>query len=150
MLCSFIIWTACAGTFHKTHNVGAGHTVIAMIYIYYVFYDMAWSGMLIGYSAEILPYKIRAKGLTVMFLMVDIALFFNQYVNPIALKKLDWKVSFAVDRLLVVTVIDISIVLHRLLLLAGRRAHCCLLLIRGDSLHASGGDCKYNGTVRLL
>jgi MFS family permease len=91
MLCSFIIWTACAGTFHKTGNVGAGHTVIAMIYIYYVFYNMAWSGMLVGYGAEILPYNIRAKGLTVMFLMVDIALFFNQYVNPIALNHLDWK-----------------------------------------------------------
>lgn len=26
-----------------------------------------------------------------MFLMVDIALFFNQYVNPIALDALDWK-----------------------------------------------------------
>lgn len=93
MLCTFIIWTACAGTFAKTGNVGAGHTVIAMIYIYYVFYNMAWSGMLIGYSAEILPYNIRAKGLTVMFLMVDIALFFNQYVNPIALGHLGWKVS---------------------------------------------------------
>lgn len=49
--------------------------------------------MLVGYSAEILPYHIRAKGLTMMFLMVDIALFFNQYVNPIALKHIGWKVS---------------------------------------------------------
>lgn len=56
-----------------------------MIYIYYFWYNIAWSGMLVGYTVEILPYNIRAKGLTVMFLMVDIALFFNQYVNPIAL-----------------------------------------------------------------
>lgn len=28
--------------------------------------------MLVGYTVEILPYNIRAKGLTVMFLMVDI------------------------------------------------------------------------------
>ncbi|KAK5129161.1 hypothetical protein LTR08_003802 [Meristemomyces frigidus] len=91
MLCAFIIWTACAGTFAKTADAAAGHTVIAMIFIYYVFYNMAWSGMLVGYGAEILPYHIRAKGLTVMFLMVDIALFFNQYVNPIALNHLAWK-----------------------------------------------------------
>lgn len=92
MLGSFIVWTACAGTFHKDPlNAAAGHTVIAMIFIYYVFYNMAWSGLLVGYSAEILPYSLRAKGMTLMFLMVDLALFFNQYVNPIALKHLDWK-----------------------------------------------------------
>ena len=45
----------------------------------------------IAYPLEILPYNIRAKGMTVMFLMVDIALFFNQYVNPIALKHIGWK-----------------------------------------------------------
>ncbi|KAK5240028.1 hypothetical protein LTR40_006852, partial [Exophiala xenobiotica] len=30
-------------------------------------------------------------GMTVMFLMVDLALFFNQYVNPIALANIKWK-----------------------------------------------------------
>lgn len=29
--------------------------------------------------------------MTVMFLMVDIALFFNQYVNPVALNHIGWK-----------------------------------------------------------
>lgn len=53
--------------------------------------------MLIGYSAEILPYNIRAKGMTVMFLMVDIALFFNQYVNPVALKHIGWKYYIVYD-----------------------------------------------------
>lgn len=91
MLASFIIWTACAGEFAKTGVVATGNVVIAMIYIYYVFYNMAWSGLLVGYGAEILPYNIRAKGLTIMFLMVDIALFFNQYVNPIALNHIHWK-----------------------------------------------------------
>lgn len=62
-----------------------------MIFIYYVFYNMAWSGLLVGYTVEILPYHIRAKGMTVVFLFVDIALFFNQYVNPIALDNIGWK-----------------------------------------------------------
>ena len=54
-------------------------------------YNLAWSGLLVGYAVEILPYKIRAKGITILFLCVDIALFFNQYVNPIALDHLGWK-----------------------------------------------------------
>ncbi|KAK3072156.1 hypothetical protein LTR53_007349 [Teratosphaeriaceae sp. CCFEE 6253] len=91
MLCAFIVWTACAGEYAKTANKATGNTVIAMIFIYYVFYNMAWSGLLVGYSTEILPYHIRAKGLTLMFLMVDIALFFNQYVNPVAIEGIGWK-----------------------------------------------------------
>lgn len=71
MLGSFIVWTACAGEFAKHGAVATGNTVIAMIFIYYVFYNLAWSGMLVSYAAEILPYNIRAKGLTLMFLMVD-------------------------------------------------------------------------------
>jgi hypothetical protein len=32
-----------------------------MIFIYYLFYNIAWSGLLVGYTVEILPYSIRAK-----------------------------------------------------------------------------------------
>lgn len=109
MLVAFIVWTACAGEFAKTGVQAQGNTVIAMIYIYYIFYNLAWSGMLVSYSAEILPYNIRAKGMTLMFLMVDLALFFNQYVNPIALDGIQWKyyivycVWLAVELLVVVS-----------------------------------------------
>jgi len=91
MLLSFIIWTPLSWASQVKGNPGAGKGVIAMIFIYYVFYNLAWSGLLVGYSVEILPYNIRAKGMTVVFLMVDIALFFNQYVNPIALDAIEWK-----------------------------------------------------------
>lgn len=109
MLCSFIVWTACSAQFTTgTGPAAAGHTVVAFIFIYYIFYNMAWSGLLVGYGVEILPYNIRAKvinilllvrymrltscqGMTMLFLAVDLALFFNQYVNPIALKAIVWK-----------------------------------------------------------
>jgi MFS family permease len=91
MFLTFIVWTAAAGEYAE-NNIGAcGHLVVACVYIYYIFYNMAWSGLLVGYAAEILPYTIRAKGLTVMFLMVDVALFFNQFVNPIALENIAWR-----------------------------------------------------------
>ncbi|KAF2429937.1 hypothetical protein EJ08DRAFT_697961 [Tothia fuscella] len=91
MLVSFIVWTICAARQEATKAKGAGNAVVVMIFIYYLFYNMAWSGLLVGYTVEILPYSIRAKGMTVLFLMVDIALFFNQYVNPIALADIGWK-----------------------------------------------------------
>jgi sugar porter (SP) family MFS transporter len=75
MLTTFVIWTICSARYTLNGDKGAGNAVVAMIFLYYVFYNMAWSGLLVGYSAEILPYSIRAKGMTLMFLMVDIALF---------------------------------------------------------------------------
>ncbi|SMQ52647.1 unnamed protein product [Zymoseptoria tritici ST99CH_1A5] len=91
MLVSFTVWTACAGHFARTGIQASGNAVVAMIFLYYVCYNLAWSGMLVSYGAEILPYNLRAKGLTLMFFAVNLALFFNQYVNPVALKDIGWK-----------------------------------------------------------
>lgn len=97
MLGSFVIWTILAAEFVKTKIRGTGLAEIAFIFIYYVFYNTAWSGLLVGYAVEILPFKLRAKGLTLMFLAVDLALFFNSYVNPVALKALNWKYYVVYD-----------------------------------------------------
>ena len=61
MLGSFVIWTVCAAQFVKTGVPSAGYAEIAFIFIYYVFYNSAWSGLLVGYGVEILPYRLRAK-----------------------------------------------------------------------------------------
>lgn len=49
------------------------------------------SGILASYTTEILPYGLRAKGFTWLNFCVTAALFFNQYVNAIALEALHWK-----------------------------------------------------------
>jgi MFS family permease len=43
------------------------------------------------YTTEILPYGLRAKGFTWLNFCVTGALFFNQYINAIALDALAWK-----------------------------------------------------------
>jgi len=91
MLGAFVFWTICSALNAKTHSSGTGIGVIVFIFLYYTFYNMAYSGLLVGYSVEILPYRIRAKGLTLLFFAVDAALFFNQYVNPIGLGNIGWK-----------------------------------------------------------
>ncbi|KAL4783607.1 general substrate transporter [Aspergillus varians] len=69
----------------------AGNTVIVFIFLYYISYNIGFSGLLVSYSSEILPYRLRAKGLTLMFFCVSLSLWFNQYVNPIALQKIGWR-----------------------------------------------------------
>ncbi|EXJ78445.1 hypothetical protein A1O1_08845 [Capronia coronata CBS 617.96] len=91
MLVTFSIWTACSAVYAETGNTNAGSTVIAMIFCYYGMAGFAWPGLTIGYCAEILPYNIRAKGLSLTFAGVAVASILNQYVNPIGLQHLAWK-----------------------------------------------------------
>ncbi|RDL34595.1 MFS general substrate transporter [Venustampulla echinocandica] len=91
MFVCFLTWTVCSAQFEINHSKSSANAVVVMIFLYYVFYNTAWSGLLVGYAVEILPYNIRAKGMTVMFLAIDLSLFFNQYINPVALDRLRWK-----------------------------------------------------------
>lgn len=91
MLVAFIVWTICSAQYALHESKAAGQAVVAMIFIYNTTYNFAWSGLLVAYSVEILPYSIRAKGLMLMNLCVQIALVFNQYVNPVALEDIGWK-----------------------------------------------------------
>ena len=86
-----LCWTICSQRYDATKVKANGNAVVAMIFLYYTSYNIAWSGLLVGYTVEILPFSIRAKGMCYMFAMVDIALFFNTYVNPIALEQIKWK-----------------------------------------------------------
>lgn len=62
MCLCYIVWTVCASIAGKDlSNRVAANAEVAFIFIYYCFYNMAWSGLLVGYAVEILPYSIRAK-----------------------------------------------------------------------------------------
>ncbi|OAK94160.1 general substrate transporter [Phaeosphaeriaceae sp. SRC1lsM3a] len=91
MLIAFTIWTACSAVYAKTGNSGAGSAVLAMIFVFYGVAGFAWPGLTVSYTVEILPYNIRAKGLTLCFIMTSLSGIFNQYVNPIGLEALGWK-----------------------------------------------------------
>ena len=54
-------------------------------------HSLAFTPLIVSYSLEILPYSLRAKGFNVFNFTISVALIFNQYVNPIALKNIGWK-----------------------------------------------------------
>jgi len=91
MCAVFTALTICTAEFNIHGSNAAANGVVAFIYLFYLFYCTAWSGLLVGYTVEILPYNLRAKGMTCVWITVDLALFFNQYVNPIALEAIGWK-----------------------------------------------------------
>lgn len=96
MVLMFMAWTITSSQYEKdpVHRIKtAGYPQIAFVWLFSVFYALAWSGLLVAYSLEILPYKLRAKGLMIMNLTVQAALVLGNYTNAIAwdnLKGRDW------------------------------------------------------------
>ncbi|KAH9930183.1 hexose transporter [Amylocystis lapponica] len=91
MLLFFVLQTICSATFVNYGSPTAAHAVIAFIFLYYAAYDIAFTPLIVTYTIEILPFSLRAKGFNVFNFVVSLALIFNQYVNPIALKALSWR-----------------------------------------------------------
>lgn len=94
MLVSFSVVTALSAVYAETRDRATGTAVIPMLFIFFGFYDIAFTPLSFAYPVEILPYKLRSRGLSVTLTTVFGAGFFNQYVNPIALAKLHWKFYF--------------------------------------------------------
>lgn len=93
MCACFIVWTVASSIQEEKHSIPAGRTVIAFIWIFQFCYSVAWTGLLVAYTVEILPFKLRAKGLMIMNVFIQAALTINQYVNPLGFVHLKpaWK-----------------------------------------------------------
>lgn len=94
MFIFFALVTALSGVFAETHIKAAGSASVAMLFLFFGSYALAYTPLSIAYPVEILPYHLRAKGLSLCLTVVFAAGFFNQYVNPIAFDALAWKFYF--------------------------------------------------------
>ncbi|EXM17785.1 hypothetical protein FOTG_14035 [Fusarium oxysporum f. sp. vasinfectum 25433] len=94
MLASFIVVTALSAVFAEHGTKVAGYCVVAFLFVFFGFYDIAFTPLSIAYPVEILPFDLRSKGLSINLTVVFAAGFFNQYVNPIALEAIQWKFYF--------------------------------------------------------
>lgn len=76
MVVTFICWTITSAVYEDSNstNSGAGYAQIPFVWLFGVFYSFAWSGLLVAYSLEILPFKLRAKGLMIMNITVQAVL----------------------------------------------------------------------------
>lgn len=91
MLCVFAAWVVASERSAVTEASSAGIAVIALIFVYQIFYCIALSPLPVAYSVEVLPYSIRAKGMATYVFATKAAVFVNQYVNPIGLENLGWR-----------------------------------------------------------
>jgi MFS family permease len=90
MVLAFIAWTVTCATYENSNetNKSAGYAQIPFVWIFGIFYSFAWSGLLVAYALEILPYALRAKGLMIMNITVQAILAVGGQTNPVAWKRL--------------------------------------------------------------
>ena len=89
MVTSFILWTIMAGLYESRNGQGSfGIAQIVFVWIFGVFYSIGFSGLLVSYTLEILPFHLRAKGVMIMNITVQAILAISAQTNPIAIEKL--------------------------------------------------------------
>lgn len=93
----FNAWTIVSARYEIDRDAGhtaslqpLGYTFVTLTFLYGLFYDFK-SGLMANYTTEILPYGLRAKGFTWLNFCVSGSLFFNQYVNAVALDAIQWR-----------------------------------------------------------
>ncbi|KAF8634309.1 hypothetical protein AX17_004261 [Amanita inopinata Kibby_2008] len=91
MMIFWTIQTVCLSLYSQFKTQGTGPAILVMIFLYYGFYDLAFTPLIVSYTVEILPFAIRAKGFALFNFTISLSLIFNQYVNPIALDRIGWK-----------------------------------------------------------
>jgi hypothetical protein len=94
MFICFALQTLCAGLFNEDHNIAAGKGVAPMLFLFYLFCNLAFNALLYSYPTKVLPFPIRAKGYFILMFCGKSANFINAFVNPIGLKAIGWKYYF--------------------------------------------------------
>jgi hypothetical protein len=87
MLLFLICATITGEQYAVKDTLAIGYVNIVFVWLHGVAYSLAWSGLLVAYTVEILPYKLRAKGVFIMNISVQVALTINNYVNPIPISE---------------------------------------------------------------
>ncbi|KAK3402416.1 MFS general substrate transporter [Sordaria brevicollis] len=83
MVVSFACWTATGAVYEYSNetNMTSGYTQLVFIWIFGIFYDIGFSGLLVAYALEVLPFHLRAKGMMLMNITVQAVLAISKLVS---------------------------------------------------------------------
>ncbi|SPQ26693.1 6676615b-7302-462e-931b-d0e4b2b581d6 [Thermothielavioides terrestris] len=85
MVIAFTLWTIMAAMYDKTnHENGFGIAQIVFVWVFGIFYDIGFSGLLVAYTLEVLPFHLRAKGVFIMNITVQATLALGGQTNQLA------------------------------------------------------------------
>ncbi|KFY63325.1 hypothetical protein V497_02046 [Pseudogymnoascus sp. VKM F-4516 (FW-969)] len=107
MIFTFSFVMGFSAGFAETGIAGIGIATVPFLFLFFGFYNIAWTPLNYTYCAEIMPFGLRAKGLAIYLAIQQLGGAFNQFVNPIALETIGWKyygAYIAIDCLYVVLI----------------------------------------------
>lgn len=86
MVASFVCWTITGAIYEISNgtNEGSGYAQIVFVWFFGIFYDIGFSGLLVAYALEILPFALRAKGMMIMNITVQAILAIGNQTNLLA------------------------------------------------------------------
>jgi hypothetical protein len=89
MVISFILWTIMAAEYENHNQLQSwGIGQIVFVWIFGIFYSIGFSGLLVAYTLEVLPFHLRAKGVMIMNITVQAILALSAQTNPVAIEHL--------------------------------------------------------------
>lgn len=85
MVVAFACWTAVGAVYEEAqgnNNVvqACGFAQLVFVWTFGVFYDVGFSGLLVAYALEVLPFHLRAKGMMIMNMTCQAVLAIGKYV----------------------------------------------------------------------
>jgi MFS family permease len=91
MVVSFVCWTICGAIYENSEdasglgtNASAGYAQLVFIWIFGIFYDIGFSGLLVAYALEVLPFQLRAKGMMILNITIQAILALSNQTNKLA------------------------------------------------------------------
>lgn len=82
--------TIASAMYKKQGSTSAAYASVVMMFLYNAAFNIGCNPLPYSYTAEILTYSIRAKGMALLFFVSEGALVVNQYVNPIAMASIGY------------------------------------------------------------
>ncbi|QPG77222.1 hypothetical protein FOA43_004629 [Brettanomyces nanus] len=93
MLLCYIIWTVLSAINQQRNfeDKPLAQGVLAMIFLFYAFYNLGLNGLPATYVTEVLPFSLRAGGVNLYQIVQQVVSVYNGFVNSIAMDAIEWK-----------------------------------------------------------
>ncbi|KXH63882.1 hypothetical protein CSAL01_03116 [Colletotrichum salicis] len=91
MWLTFPSLTASIAVYNTEGTTAVSQAALVFIFIFYAAFNICLNPLLFLYPTEILPFRLRAMGLSILVFANKAASFFNQFVKPIGMDSLGWK-----------------------------------------------------------
>lgn len=92
---AFACWTITGAIYENSENeageaqnAAAGYAQLVFIWIFGIFYSIGFSGLLVAYALEVLPFHLRAKGMMILNITIQSFLALGNQTNKLAWENL--------------------------------------------------------------